>query len=761
MVAGGVLVVGLVLAGVFVWPGLGGDDSETNASSQDGPTFVVSPVERRTLVDEITVRGEIRRDELQRITSGIDGRVSSVLVEDGDTITPGDTIFALDGRAAVAVNGDFAFFRELDVGSDGPDVLQLERILADLGYQVGRVDQLFTEETRSGLREWQISKGYGGATPEPEENITISLQNSNGYDVGSRNTVSVELGPSVPETPEADSADGDDEDDAGEDGDDEETLGAVGDGPTFLLLPGQDDPTPTPEPTVEPTPEPTAEPTPEPTAGPTTAPARPIIEVRVNPGSVVEGDDATFTFTSNIAMPSDTVVDYATSGSAAGGDDYDDDDLIGSFIFPGGDTTFDLVIETLTDDDIESDETLTIEVGGGGFTSDTDAYAPGPLKEATLDITSPPGDVMTITVTVEETTIDEGGNATYEISTDKVRNEATTITYMLAGSARDGSDYTTPEFEVDLPANAESVNVSIATRDDSLVEYNESLELKLTTNDDEDLYVVGEPAWATIIIESDDIPELTLEGGGVVGEGGSLGFTIRADQFVTEDTSVNYSLGGSATPGRDYKELSGTVIMGAGQSSVFVEIQTIDDDVIFLPGDMVVADWPARIGTVSVDEGEFILLGAEVLTLTEPDFTITLLLNPTDRGNLEINLAVSVELQASDQEAVPGIIQSLDETATIDATGAERYEGVITTFQPLDAVDGASVNVDVTRSEKVDVITVPVASVLQDGQGNDVVRVVLADGTTSQVQVEIGLSEGAFVEVTSGLEGNELVLVET
>ena len=63
--------------------------------------------------------------------------------------------------------------------------------------------------------------------------------------------------------------------------------------------------------------------------------------------------------------------------------------------------------------------------------------------------------------------------------------------------------------------------------------------------------------------------------------------------------------------------------------------------------------------------------------------------------------------------------------------------------------------------EKVDVITVPVAAVLQDGQGNDVVRVVLVDGTTTQVQIKTGLSEGAFVEVTEGLNGDELVLVET
>ena len=304
------------------------------------------------------------------------------------------------------------------------------------------------------------------------------------------------------------------------------------------------------------------------------------------------------------------------------------------------------------------------------------------------------------------------------------------------------------------------MSLTFQTRNDSLVEPDEELWVTVLTNADE-TYTVGTPKSALGVIESDDLPELTISGGGGIGEGGNAEFVIKADQPVVEDTSINYRLSGSATAGLDYNELPGTVIMLAGESQVTVQIETIDDDVVFLPGDMVVASWPARIGTVSVDDGEFILLGQQVLTLTEPDFTITLTLNPTDRGNLEVGMEVEVELQASDQDAVPGVILELDETATVSSDGSERYEGVIQTFEDLDAVDGANVNVDVTREEKVDVITVPVAAVLQDGQGNDVVRVVLTDGTTRQVQVKVGLSEGAFVEITEGLSGDELVLVET
>ncbi len=719
---GGAFVVALVLVGTLVWPGIGGD-GDSSESSNDGPTFVVAPVELRTLTDEITVRGEIRRDQLQRITSGVDGRVSTVLVEDGDTINAGDVLYAIDGRAAVAVDGEFSFFRRLDVGSDGPDVLQLETILSNDGFEVGIVDQLFTEETRAGLREWQINREYGGETPEPNENIVVSLRsNSAGYTIGAQNTISFELEPSVPNQPVSF--------ESHQSGTSRSLLfnGSDTEGPYVNVLFQEDN--------------------------------RPRINVTANPLTVVEGTSATFTFTSDIEMPTDTVIDYVVAGSATAEDDYDDGPLDGSFIFPQGTQSFDLEIQTLTDDEIESEEEIVIEVGDGFGIGENLPYVPGALREARLAITSPPGDFQTIHVSATTVRVNEGSSVSFEFETDLISNEDTTITFTAGGTARSGSDYFPEDLEIDLPANAETVTVTFETKDDTTVENDETISITVTPNANE-TYAVGSPSSASTTIESNDLPELVIEGGGSISEGSSGEFVIRADQPVVEDTSINYSLSGSATPGRDFNELSGTVVMPAGQSEVRVTIETIDDDVIFLPGDMVVASWPARIGTVSVDDGEFILLGQEVLTLTEPDFTITLTLNPTDRGNLEVGMAVEVEIQASDEEAVPGVILELDETATVTGDGSERYEGVIETFDVLDAVDGASVNVDVTREEKVDVITVPVAAVLQDGQGNDVVRVVLVDGSTTQVQIETGLSEGAYVEVTEGLTGDELVLVET
>ena len=42
--------VAVLLVGLFVWPGLGGDN-DSSSSVSDGPCFVVAPVELRTLSD--------------------------------------------------------------------------------------------------------------------------------------------------------------------------------------------------------------------------------------------------------------------------------------------------------------------------------------------------------------------------------------------------------------------------------------------------------------------------------------------------------------------------------------------------------------------------------------------------------------------------------------------------------------------------------------------------------------------------------------
>jgi multidrug efflux pump subunit AcrA (membrane-fusion protein) len=695
------LVVGLVAVvavAVFIGRQSGGESTDN--------TLLITPraVERRDLSDVLTVSGEVRRDETKKINSAVDGKVSQINVEDGDTVEIGDGVFALDGRTAVAVPGDFSFYRELTVGSVGPDVKQLETILNDSGYKIRDVDTLFTEDTRTALANWQFDRGYSGSSNENDETITASLSpNGAAYSVGRENTAAFVVTQAVP------------------------TSSGSGLRPMA---------------------------------------AKPTLNISVDTSTVVEGGAVTFTITSDVAPTSDLTIAINTGGSATPGDDpVNDDDydtILGSAIIKAGELSTSFTSNVFVDNTIEDEEDITVAMTTQ-FGNDP-TYALGNTNQIRVVIPANGSELRPLlTVKASSETISEGSTVTFTVRTSVKSNRDIKFNVTLSGNASPDVDFLTPNSDTyTINAGNYSVDVQIQVRSDDTVESDENLVLALGVDTPPagkaERYFLGGITSANVTIESGDLPELKLVGGGTVAEGRTSSFRIVADSPLTDDTSVNYQLSGTAQNGADYKALSGTVIMRAGSSSVTVAINVINDDVTFKPSDMLVADWPARIGKVEVDEGEFVLQGNVVLSLTEPQFTITMKVSPTDRAELEVGQAVSVDLKVGGQ-ILPGIISVLDDSATVGGAGEELYEGTITVTGEFSAVDGATVSIDVTLDEALQVLAVPVAAVLRSADGDEV-RIVNDAGTITRVKVTIGLIDGEWVEIQSGLKGDELVVVD-
>ncbi len=695
------LVIGLVaVVGTAVFIGRqSGGDSASN-------TLLITPraVERRDLSDVLTVSGEVRRDETKKINSAVDGKVSQINVEDGDTVEIGDGVFALDGRTAVAVPGDFSFYRELTVGSVGPDVKQLETILNDGGYIIRDVDTLFTEDTRSALAKWQFDRGYSGSSNENDETITASLSpNSAAYSVGRENTAAFVVTQAVPTS-----------------------------------------------------------------SGSSLRPVvvKPTLNISVDKTTVNEGGSVTFTITSDVAPTSDLTIAINTAGSATAGDDpVNDDDydtILGSVTIKAGELTTSFTSKVFVDNTIEDEEDITVSMTTQ-FGNDP-TYALGNTNQLRVVIPANGSELRPLlTVKASSETISEGSSITFTVRTSVKSNRDIKFNAVLAGSASQDVDFLTPDVDTyTINAGDYSVDVQIQIRRDDTVEPDENLILTLGADTPPsgktERYFLGDTTSAEVTIQSEDLPEMTLVGGGTVAEGRTGSFRIVADAPVTEDTSVNYQMSGTAQNGADYKALSGTIIMKTGSSSVTVPINVINDDVTFKPSDMLVADWPARIGKVEVDEGEFVLQGNVVLSLTEPQFTITMKVSPTDRAELVVGQAVFVDLKVGGQ-ILPGTISELNDSATVGSAGEELYEGTITVSGEFSAVDGATVSIDVTLDEAVQVLAVPVAAVLRSADGDEV-RIVNDAGTITRVKVTIGLIDGEWVEIKDGLKGDELVVVD-
>ncbi len=953
--AGAVVVV--LVASVVTWQVAGADDEETGRQ-----LLLTAQAERQTLRDTVTLSGVLERSEQRTVNAAAEGRVSAPPVEDGATVDIGDTILTVAGRAAVAVPGELPFFRQLDVGSEGPDVLRLEQILSGDGYLPGPVDETYTEETRSALAGWQAEHGYPSAGAEQPETITLALSPGTGYTVGPLSTAAVTIGPGsvasgapvAPSLPPrfhgmrsviaSDAGSG-----TGASGASGAPVpgapvpgGAApvgGSSPSLAFQVAATDPvveivtspatvtegaalavslslspapaadlavaiatggTATPSSDFDALPASVLVPAgvtavdvvvttrtdtviepaetvlvslaagagysigarnatqvtiaaqagdPVLTARAETAVASeagvappsftisastdPVGDVSVNiafvgtasqgvdyivpigavtlrdtatsvtvpvalrqddlveldetvellvlPGtgyqvgspdrasmrlvdddlptltltggrSVVEGTGARLTVTADARSDDDLQIALTPGGSATVRADYDP--LPATVVLPAGQTSVSFDVSTLTDELVERAETIVVALApGAGFRLGTTTSQTVTVEASTADTATP---VLSIRTTAQSSI--EGQPVTFVVEADRALDDDFDVVLSLGGSASAGSDADLPAGPVTMAPGARQVQVIVTVRQDDRVERDETIEVTLEPSP---AYRISSASSARTTVDSEDLPEITLVGGVSLAEGATTTVSIVADQAPVDDTSVNYQALGTATPGQDFEPLSGTVVLRAGQTSAAVSLRAFDDDVVFLPTDMVVGQWPARVGTVLVDEGQVIAPGAPLFTIIADEFTITLKANPSDRSELLVGQTVDVEISATGQFTT-GVITELDTEAQLDpTTQAEQYGGTVEIEEALGSVDGAAVRLEVVLAERVDAIVVPIAAVGQDASGADEVRVIdLGAAEFRRVPVTTGLQEGSFIEILTGLEGDEIVVVE-
>jgi hypothetical protein len=349
----------------------------------------------------------------------------------------------------------------------------------------------------------------------------------------------------------------------------------------------------------------------------------------------------------------------------------------------------------------------------------------------------------------------------------------TPVTVQLAytGTAVAGKDFNPPAGSITIPPGQTSFGVTIPTIADNVVESDTTLIVQLGPSPE---YQVGLPNQTSVTITSSVVPTITVSTSSQsITEGGDATITFTADQAPDKDTSINFSVVGSAQPGQDYVPLAGSVILPAGQTSVTVTFQSIQKDVVFEPTDMIVANWPVRVGQVYVEQGNAVTAGEPLIV---PQESVTLQASPSDSTQLAVGQSCTMTISGG-QSTFDGVITELDSNPTeISGSGGsgggsagsgaqEVFEGQIEVSGGLSKADqnadGATVSITVTTQGVKHALSVPVAAVLQNGSGQDVVRLVELShgGKIREVPVTTGLTAGSYVQITGGLHAGQVVLV--
>ena len=182
-------------------------------------------------------------------------------------------------------------------------------------------------------------------------------------------------------------------------------------------------------------------------------------------------------------------------------------------------------------------------------------------------------------------------------------------------------------------------------------------------------------------------------------------------------------------------------------------------DGVFLPTDVATGEWPATVGGVDLEVGATVVAGQALVPFVDDELAVSVQVDPTDRSRLESGLVATVTIPATGAEGT-GEISELAENAEIDPQGVERYRGEVRLDGDLGVVEGTAVRVEVILEEVTNALVVPVAAVSLNGDGEEEVRILNRAGELDRVFVETGLTEGAMVEIVSGLDGGEQVVVE-
>lgn len=296
-------------------------------------------------------------------------------------------------------------------------------------------------------------------------------------------------------------------------------------------------------------------------------------------------------------------VTFSAGGTAAPEEDYAS---FPDFItFGPGVTEYDLEVTPTDDADAEGTETVQVTLSpGDGYVAGTPSDAVGKIlddERATVWVEGV-ADAAEPATNGSFTVLREGGNPDQELP----------VRLSAAGTATAGQDYTGVPSVVVIPAGESSVTVVVTPVRDGTVESDETVGLGIAAGEG---YVVGSPTSAEIVLRDRPLVGVQASDGSISEAGDTGEFTFTRTGSLDAPLAVSYAVSGSATPGRDYYRLGGTVTIAAGQSSVTLPVNPIADGLVEGTETLVVS--------VTATDGVGVLAGSESASVSVTDGSTT------------------------------------------------------------------------------------------------------------------------------------------
>ncbi|MEG4986476.1 FG-GAP-like repeat-containing protein, partial [Microcoleus sp. BR0-C5] len=383
-----------------------------------------------------------------------------------------------------------------------------------------------------------------------------------------------------------------------------------------------------------------------------------------------------------------------------------------------------------------------------------------------------------VSIAAGTTPAEGGANGTFTLTLSDIAPDGFTVAYTVAGSATNGTDYTTLSGTVTIPAGQTTATINVVPTDDAIIDPNETVIVTLT--DGATYNLAASPSnTATLTIDDNDIEYAIVANNATVAEGNSgttpITYTITRTGRTDVASSISLTFAGTATNNTDYTlaGVTGTGISNTVNTINFAVGATVATVTLNVVGDvMIEPDETIQVSltpnttptgfqatvpiptpaatTITNDDSAAITITPTSTNVTEggttDNYKVVLTSQPTGNVNLAIGNTSQTTTSASTltfTSANWNTPQTVTVTAVDDNLVEGSHSGTIThtatsTDTNYNSITVPSVTANITDNDIAGVTITPTSTNVTEGGVTGNYTVVLTSQPTGNVNLAIG-----------------------
>jgi len=183
----------------------------------------------------------------------------------------------------------------------------------------------------------------------------------------------------------------------------------------------------------------------------------------------------------------------------------------------------------------------------------------------------------------------------------------------------------------------------------------------------------------------------------------------------------------------------------------------------YLQSNLLTAPCDGIVTAVSYEAGDTVSVGSAIATISDSqNVFVYVTITQDDITSISLGQSASLTMDAFDDLKLEGVVDSITTTPVRNASGSASYNVTIQAMgeEAGQIYEGMTGSVTLITRQRQDVLYVSNRCVYEQ-DGLSYVKVKAAAGTLVETQVETGFSDGRNVEITSGLEEGQTVIIES